>query len=307
MSSSTSSSSSSSSSNHKRPVIIGVDHKAVPNPSTTPTTMPPPPPPAAPHQTPPHKQLRPPPAAPIKAPITTHDSVPATQSMVASRVASESESGSESSSGEEEEGCKTPVVDMPATQGAVAVPDDDFMFQASDFEAVVDEPQVEVKVKAKPSSSRKKTTKPAESKPRAEAKSSSASSKRSRSGTGSRSKAAAATVVVKNDEQMANTNLRISEILQKTKWLPKITENVIKKFELLEEGDTIVVNYWTAMPTSTGKVYLLISMDARKWWGNRDVATYIDAGNLKLGTDYLVIQRVEGKLLYGQIAASAFK
>ena len=196
---------------------------------------------------------------------------------------------------------------MPATQGAVAVPDDDFMFQASDFEAVVNEPQVEVKVKPKASSSRKKTTKPAESKPRAEAKSSSASSKRSRSGTGSRSKAAAATVVVKNDEQMANTNLRISEILQKTKWLPKITENVIKKFELLEEGDTIVVNYWTAMPTSTGKVYLLISMDARKWWGNRDVATYIDAGNLKLGTDYLVIQRVEGKLLYGQIPASAFK
>ena len=303
MSSSTSSSSSSSSSNHKRPVIIGVDHKLVPNPNTTVA----PPPPAAPQQTPPHKQLRPPPAAPIKAPITTHDSVPATQSMAASRVASESESGSESSSGEEEEGCKTPVINMPATQGAVAVPDDDFMFQASDFEAVVDEPQVEVKVKAKPSSSRKKTTKPAESKPRAEAKSSSASSKRSRSGTGSRSKAAAATVVVKNDEQMANTNLRISEILQKTKWLPKITENVIKKFELLEEGDTIVVNYWTAMPTSTGKVYLLISMDARKWWGNRDVATYIDAGNLKLGTDYLVIQRVEGKLLYGQIAASAFK
>ena len=196
---------------------------------------------------------------------------------------------------------------MPATQGAVAVPDDDFMFQASDFEAVVDEPQVEVKVKAKPSSSRKKTTKPAESKPRAEAKSSSASSKRSRSGTGSRSKAAAATVVVKNDEQMANTNLRISEILQKTKWLPKITENVIKKFELLEEGDTIVVNYLVNMPTSTGKVYLLVGMDSRKWWGNRDVTTYIDAGNLKLGTDYLVIQRVEGKLVYGQIPASAFK
>ena len=194
---------------------------------------------------------------------------------------------------------------MPATQGAVAVPDDDFMFQASDFEAVVNEPQVEVKVKAKPSSSRKKTTKPAESKPRAEAKSSSASSKRSRSGTSSRSKAA--TVVVKNDEQMPNTNLRISEILQKTKWLPKITENVIKKFELLMEGDAIVVNYWVSIPTATGKVYLLISMDARKWWGNRDVATYIDAGNLKLGTDYLVIQRVEGKLLYGQIAASAFK
>ena len=301
MSSSTSSSSSSSS-NHKRPVIIGVDHKLVPNPSTTVA----PPPPAAPQQTPPHKQLRPPPAAPIKAPITTHDSV--TPSMVASRVASESESGSESSSGEEEEGCKTPIIDMPATQGAVAVPDDGFMFQASDLEGVVDEAQVEVKVKPKASSSRKKTTKPAESKPRAEAKSSLASSKRSRSGTSSRSKAtAAATVVVKDDQVMPNTNLRISEILQKTKWLPKITESVIKKFELLEEGDAIVVNYWVSMPTSTAKVYLLVSIDGRKWWGNRDIATYIDAGNLKLGTDYLVIQRVEGKLVYGQIPASAFK
>ena len=143
---------------------------------------------------------------------------------------------------------------MPATQGAVAVPDNDFMFQASDLEGVVDKAQVEVKVKPKPSSSRKKTTKPAESKPRAEAKSSSASSKRSRSATSSRSKAAAAaTVVVKNDEFMPNTSLRISEILQKTKWLPKITENVIKKFELLEEGDTIVVNTGLPCPPALAK------------------------------------------------------
>ena len=82
---------------------------------------------------------------------------------------------------------------------------------------------------------------------------------------------------------------------------------MIKKFELLEEGDAIVVKYWVSMPTTTAKVYLLVSMDGRKWWGNRDIATYIDAGNLKLGTDYLVIQRVEGKLVYGQIPASAFK
>ena len=106
---------------------------------------------------------------------------------------------------------------------------------------------------------------------------------------------------------MANTNLKISEILQKTKWLPKLTDNVIKKFELLEEGETIVIKYWVDMPTQTGKVHLLVGMDGRKWWGNRDIAAYIDGGSLKIGVDYFVIQRDEGKLVYGSIPAAVFK
>ena len=72
-------------------------------------------------------------------------------------------------------------------------------------------------------------------------------------------------VSVKNNNQiMPNTTMRISEILQKTTWLPKITENVIKKFELLQEDEAIVIKFWVSMPTDIGKVNLLIGMDARK-------------------------------------------
>ena len=151
------------------------------------------------------------------------------------------------------------------------------------------------------SSSRKKTTKS-----KTETKSSSSST----STTNKRSKIKSASIVVNtmnNNQIMLNTTIRISEILQKTTWLPKITENVIKKFELLQEDETIVIKFWVSMPTDTGKVYLLIGMDARKWWGKREITTYIDAGNLKLGVDYLVIYKENGKLVYGQISASIFK
>ena len=161
---------------------------------------------------------------------------------------------------------------------------------------------VDIKITPKTPSSRKKTSKPAESKSRVESKS---SSKRSRSSTSSsKSKSSSST---KSEHTMANTNLKISEILQKTKWLPKLTDNVIKKFELLEEGETIVIKYWIDMPTQTGKVHLLVGMDGRKWWGNRDIAAHIDEGSLKIGVDYFVIQRDEGKLVYGSIPAAVFK
>ena len=109
-----------------------------------------------------------------------------------------------------------------------------------------------------------------------------------------------------NNQIMLNTTIRISEILQKTTWLPKITENVIKKFELLQEDETIVIKFWVSMPTDTGKVYLLI-----EWMlGNVGQQRYHHLywrGNLKLGVDYLVICKENGKLVYGQILASVFK
>ena len=62
-------------------------------------------------------------------------------------------------------------------------------------------------------------------------------------------------VSAKNNNQiLPNTTMRISEILQKTTWLPKITENVIKKFELIQEEETIVIKFWVNIPTDTGKV-----------------------------------------------------
>ena len=50
-----------------------------------------------------------------------------------------------------------------------------------------------------------------------------------------------------------------------------------------------------------------MSMDGRKWWGNRDVTAYIDGGNLKIGVDCMVIKREDGNLVYGRVPASLFK
>ena len=165
---------------------------------------------------------------------------------------------------------------------------------------------MDIKVKSKPASSRKKTTKAAETKSRVEVKT---STKRSRTSTTTKSSRSSAnsSASTKTEHTMPNTNLRISEILQKTRWLPKLTDNVIKKSVLLEEGETIVIKYWVNMPTQTGKVHLLVGMDGRKWWGNRDIAAYIDGGSLKIGVDYFVIQREEGKLVYGSVPAALFK
>ena len=196
-----------------------------------------------------HRPLVPPPP-----PAVSHfpPSTPQNESTATSRAPSDSES--------EDEPVKTPELE-PSNQGAIAVDDgDDFQMDlGSDMETLKDEPAVDIKITPKPPSSRKKTTKPAESKPRVESKS---SSKRSRPSSSSKSKSSSST---KTEHTMANTNLKISEILQKTKWLPKLTDNVIKKFELLEEGETIVIKYWIDMPTQTGKVHLLVGMDGRKW------------------------------------------
>ena len=242
-----------------------------------------------------HRPLVPPPP-----PAVSHfpPSTPQNESTTTSRAPSDSES-------EQDEALKTPEIE-PSNQGAVAVDDDDDfkMDLGSDMETLKDEPAVDIKITPKPPSSRKKTTKPAESKPRAESKS---SSKRSRPSSSSSSSSKSKSSSTKTKHMMANTNLKISEILQKTKWLLKLTDNVIKKFELLEEGETIVIKYWVDMPTQTGKVHLLVGMDGRKWWGNRDIAAYIDGGSLKIGVDYFVIQRDEGKLVYGSIPAAVFK
>ena len=254
-----------------------------------------------------HHLTPPPQAAAATAAKKAHEVPTNPQSTAPSRGDSESEASDNS-----DEECedltattKSPAIDgFSATQGAFAV-DDGFQMDICDDQpdVFVDDQQPEIKVKSKPAASRKKTTKTADAKPRAEAKSSSSiSSKRHTS-----SKSAKAKIAAKNEEIMPNSNLKYSEILSKTCWLPRITENVIKKFELLMEGDTIVNQYWVSMPTETSKVYLLVSMDGRKWWGNRDVTAYSDGGNLKLGVDCLVIKRENGKLVYGQVPASLFK
>ena len=70
---------------------------------------------------------------------------------------------------------------------------------------------------------RKKTTK---SKTETKSSSSSTSTNNKRS----RSKSASAVVNTKNNNQiMPNTTMRISEIIQKTTWLPKITENDVSR------------------------------------------------------------------------------
>lgn len=290
MSSSSSSSSSSNTHNKQKPLVIPVK----PPQGFIPASA--------------LHHLTPPPQA-AAATATKKDREPPTnpQSTAPSRGDSESE-GSDNSDGECEDltaTTKSPQVDgYSATQGAFAI-DDGFQMDICDDQpdVFVDDGQPEIKVKSKPAASRKKTTKAADAKPRAEAKSSSGvSNKRHTS-----SKSAKAKIAAKNEEIMPNSNLKYSEILSKTCWLPKITENVIKKFELLKEGDTIVNQYWISVPTETSKVYLLMSMDGRKWWGNRDVTAYIDGGNLKIGVDCMVIKREDGNLVYGRVPASLFK
>ena len=291
MSSSSSSSSSSSTHNKQKPLVIPVK----PPQGFIPAS-------ALHHLTPPPQA-----AAAAAAAKKAHEVPTNPQSTAPSRGDSESEASDNS-----DEECedltattKSPAIDgFSATQGAFAV-DDGFQMDICDDQpdVFVDDGQPEIKVKSKPAASRKKTTKTTDAKPRAEAKSSSSSSSKRHTS----SKSAKAKMAAKNDEVMPNSNLKYSEILAKTCWLPKITENVIKKFKLLMEGDTIVNQYWVSMPTETSKVYLLVSMDGRKWWGNRDVTAYIDGGNLKLGVDCLVIKRENGKLVYGQVPAALFK
>ena len=289
MSSTSSSSSSSSTHNKQKPLVIPVK----PPQGFIPASA--------------LHHLTPPPQAAATAAKKDREVPTNPQSTAPSRGDSESE-GSDNSDGECEDltaTTKSPQVnDFSATQGAFAI-DDGFQMDICDDQpdVFVDDGQPEIKVKSKPAASRKKTTKAADAKPRAEAKSSSGvSNKRHTS-----SKSAKAKIAAKNEEIMPNSNLKYSEILSKTCWLPKITENVIKKFELLKEGDTIVNQYWISVPTETSKVYLLMSMDGRKWWGNRDVTAYIDGGNLKIGVDCMVIKREDGNLVYGRVPASLFK
>ena len=286
MSSSSSSSSSSSTHNKQKPLVIPVK----PPQGFIPASA--------------LHHLTPPPQAAAKK---DHEVPTKPQSTAPSRGESESEASDNSDEECEDLAAttKSPQVnDFSATQGAFAI-DDGFQMDICDDQpdVFVDDGQPEIKVKSKPAASRKKTTKAADAKPRAEAKSSSGvSNKRHTS-----SKSAKAKIAAKNEEIMPNSNLKYSEILSKTCWLPKITENVIKKFELLKEGDTIVNQYWISVPTETSKVYLLMSMDGRKWWGNRDVMAYIDGGNLKIGVDCMVIKREDGNLVYGRVPASLFK